>query len=44
MRTGTKALTTAVKLQERARTMPKLQRAETAARGVLKWGKWVATV
>src|SRR5438552_7847804 len=44
LRRGTKTVTTAVKPQERARTMPKLQRARTAAWGWLKWGKWVVTV
>src|SRR5262249_60326435 len=41
---GTKAVATAVKPQERARTMPKLQRARTATWGLLKRGKWVARV
>ena len=34
---------TAVRLHERARTMPKLHKAKTVACGLLKCGKWVVT-
>src|SRR5215212_7078321 len=43
-RSGAKRVVTEVMPQERARTMPKLQRASTVAWAGLRVGKWVDTV